>query len=349
MGAAVVTLLAAVLWGLQNDAGVRPEGGIATGGEFLPWGAEQPQSSGGGATPSPGQAGGAVPGVPPSLQPKPSPVVDAARARVAANPDDLSAHVQLGWALVDAEGWIDAYREAETILKSAPTSPDGRAISAAVRIVMGQEAIARTLIDEALAFDPSHLQALSYDGMLELRAGNREGAAKAWEAALAAGGDQASFTRLIALARSDAPLPPGLGGPRRDTPPNHPGPGTSRPPGAATSRAPAAAGGGNISGTLALGEGATPPPGGRIFVIARRKGIATGPPAASAALPPTLPATFTIGQANVMMGGPFPAEVDLTVRWDADGDAMTRGDDDLWGTPDSTLAAGTTGVEIILQ
>ena len=50
-----------------------------------------------------------------------------------------------------------------------------------------------------------------------------------------------------------------------------------------------------------------------------------------------------------MMGGPFPDKVELTVRWDADGDAMTKGEQDLWGAADQTIDKGTSGVEIILQ
>ncbi len=329
IGAAVVGLLAVTIWGLQNYAGERPEGGIATGGDFLPWGTTDGAAAPEGATPAPGRAGGAVPGVPPSLQPKPSPAVDAARAMVGANPGSVEAHVQLGWALLDAEGWIDAYQTAETVLRMDPTSPDGRVISAAVRIVMGMETVARELIDEALSYDPKHIQALSYSGMLHWRAGDRAAAEAAWTTAKAAGGDPASFDRLIAMAQN-APLPGKGPAPHPDGDPH-------------------AAGSEVISGTLSLGPNAKPPAGGRIFVIARRPGVAGGPPAATAMLPAKLPTTFRIGQANVMMGGPFPDEVELTVRWDADGDAMTKGDDDLWGTADSAVAKGTSGVAIVLH
>ncbi len=104
-----------------------------------------------------------------------------------------------------------------------------------------------------------------------------------------------------------------------------------------------------ITGTIVLGPDAKPPAGGRIFVIARRPGVAGGPPAATAALPARLPAEFSLGPQNVMMGGPFPDTVELTVRWDADGDAMTKGDADLWGTADSPVDKGTAGVEVVLH
>jgi tetratricopeptide (TPR) repeat protein len=278
--------------------------------------------------------GGAVPGVPPELQPKPSPRVDAARAAVGASPSSVEAHVDLGWALVDAEGWIDAYREAETILEMDSTSPDGRVISAAVRIVMGQKSMARTLVDEALGYDPKHIQALSYSGMLSLRAGDREAAAAAWEAAKEAGGDPQAYDELIELARSDRPLP----GPKSR--PGHP----PSPPAETSSDQEVA-----IAGTIRLGKGAEPPPGGAIFVIARLPGVTRGPPAATRKYPPKLPLAFSLGADNVMMGGPFPNKIELTIRWDADGNAMTRGDTDLWGAADDTLTQGTTGVEILLN
>lgn len=348
VGATVVALLGAVLWGLQDNAGVRPENGIATGGDFLPWGTTQGVAPEAGAIPAPGTVGGAAPGVPPDLQPKPSPMVDAARVAVGANPSSVEAHVQLGWALIDAEGWIDAYREGEQVLKLDPTSPDGRVISAAVRIVMGMETIARELLDEALAYDPKHIQGLSYSGMLHMRAGNRGAAAIDWQKAKDAGGDAAAFDKLIALSKSDAPFPAAGGaGPQGRPAPNAGGdPHAGHDHGDGAVDPPVRE---DITGTLTLGAGAKPPAGGRIFVIARRPGVAGGPPAATAALPPKLPATFRLGAENVMMGGPFPDKVELTVRWDADGDAMTKGEQDLWGAADQTIDKGTSGVEIILQ
>ena len=77
-----------------------------------------------------------------------------------------------------------------------------------------------------------------------------------------------------------------------------------------------------------------------IYVIAR-KGQG-GPPLAVKKLGVTpFPIAFELTERDVMMGGPFEGDVDLSVRIDKDGDAMTKNPGDLIGN----AAPGTKVVD----
>ena len=339
MGAVVMGIGAAIIFGLDQGTTPRTDGMTATGGP--PGLTSRPPAQ-------PGAPGSSVPGVPPNLAPKPSPIVDQARAAVSASPDSPQAWADLGWALVEAEGWIDVWNVASELLEIAPGHPDGLTLQATVRLTMGMDDQAATLLDQALLHDPNHVMAMSWKGSVLLRSGDREGAKTIWSrAALIA--PEAGFDRLIVMADSadltarPAPHPGGASAPP------HPGGASAPPHPTAPTGAPPAAGGNRISGTLSLGDGAQTPPGGVIFVIARQPGVAGGPPVATVRLPAhTLPLDFALGDEHVMMGGPFPARVDLTARWDADGNAMTRGDADLHAAG-GTVDAGAVGLALVLN
>jgi hypothetical protein len=55
-----------------------------------------------------------------------------------------------------------------------------------------------------------------------------------------------------------------------------------------------------------------------------------------------------VGAANLMMGGPWPAQAWLQVRADADGNAMTRSDEDVSSPVVGPIAEGTTDVTLLL-
>ncbi len=114
--------------------------------------------------------------------------------------------------------------------------------------------------------------------------------------------------------------------------------------------APTAASPQDVSGRIELADAAgTPTPAGAvIFLSARADGAAKGPPTwvlRMAASP--LPTDFRIGPANAMMGGPTPDKVRVTARLDADGNASTRGPDDLEATSD-LVAPGASGIVLRL-
>ncbi len=127
-------------------------------------------------------------------------------------------------------------------------------------------------------------------------------------------------------------------------------------PAAAAPAAPAATGnaGGDITGVIRVDPAlaASRPSGGLLFVMARTAGSTGGPPVAATRVGPPGPngeVAFRIGQKDVMMGGPFNQPVLLQVRWDQDGNAMSKQPGDLTGAAAAAIAPGTQKVVITLN
>jgi len=70
-----------------------------------------------------------------------------------------------------------------------------------------------------------------------------------------------------------------------------------------------------------------------LFVIARSSAGDVRPVAAVKLLPETFPVAFRITGADSMTGEALPAEADLLIRLDGDGDISTRGEQDLSAGP----------------
>lgn len=109
----------------------------------------------------------------------------------------------------------------------------------------------------------------------------------------------------------------------------------------------------NISGTIRVSgalEGSVPAQG-MLFVIARPAGVTAGPPLAVLRVPaPRFPVAFEIGPANVMIPSMrFQGDIEITVRLDSDGNAMTKLPGDLEGTSKDFHKPGASGVEIVLE
>jgi tetratricopeptide (TPR) repeat protein len=312
------------------------------------------------AVPQAGEPGGAVPGVPENLQPKASPMLDAARAKVAATPEDPGAWAALGYALIDAEGWIDAFESSRKLLELSPEDPDGLTQQAAVRVAMGQDSLAVDLLDRALAQEGKHLPALSYRGMVAWRGQDAEAARGFWERALAVAGPGQGFEGLIAMTNGERPPP--LDRPADGTVPDgHPGgapaghppsgdlPAGNPPSGGMPAGHPPAAGGDvELSGTLTLAEGATVPAGAVLFVNIRPEGQTRGPPARALKLTASFPQPFSIRSTDSMIQGmPFPGSATVTARVDFDGNAMTKAEGEPIAT--AVVTAGQTGLSLVLQ
>jgi hypothetical protein len=102
---------------------------------------------------------------------------------------------------------------------------------------------------------------------------------------------------------------------------------------------------------LAPEVAAARPDGGVLFVIARPQGARGGPPLAVLRIPnPEFPLEFSIGPENVMIPSmQFAGAISLSARLDADGNAMTRGANDISSAVQESLSPGATGVEIVLS
>lgn len=330
-GGAVVGFAALLLFSLQTGTAERKGNMPMTGGDIA---SAEPAAL---PPPGAGRPGDPVPGVPPALQPKSSPRLDAARAAVAANPTDVSALVELGWALVDAEGWIDVFNNAEQLIKLDPGNPDALAQQAIVRVRMGQRAMAEGLLDQALARDPNHGRSLAWKGSIRWQEGDVAAAKAAWSRGKELYPTE-GFTELLAMADGEV-KPEDIGAP--------PAPETSQPAG--TSQ-PAAGRPAPITGTVVVPDGTNFPPSAVLFVYARPAGQSAGPPLAAVRLRPAVGSVpFSIGPDDMppMMGDrPFPSEVSLAARLDLDGNAGTK--DGISGSVPGVVQAGDQGVQIIL-
>lgn len=105
-----------------------------------------------------------------------------------------------------------------------------------------------------------------------------------------------------------------------------------------------------ITGTVLLSDGLREagPPGGILFVIARRGG---GPPLAVKRITqPRFPVQFSLGPEDVMVKGTdFQGEVTLIARLKRDGRAGPAAPGDLEGAAQSPVAISTTDVRITLE
>ena len=113
------------------------------------------------------------------------------------------------------------------------------------------------------------------------------------------------------------------------------------------------AGAGAIEGRIQLAPELvdSSPPGAVLFVIARPRGARGGPPLAVLRIPsPEFPLDFKIGPENVMIPSMrFEGEISLSARLDADGNAMTRGAEDIASATLEPLSPGETGVALLLS
>jgi hypothetical protein len=84
-------------------------------------------------------------------------------------------------------------------------------------------------------------------------------------------------------------------------------------------------------------------------VFVREAGFGAGPPIAAKRLPvSSFPVAFEIGEADAMMGQPFPDALLVEARLDADGDPVTRPPTDPKARLDD-VKSGTTNVKLVLK
>jgi tetratricopeptide (TPR) repeat protein len=104
-----------------------------------------------------------------------------------------------------------------------------------------------------------------------------------------------------------------------------------------------------IQGEIRLATGQAQPTTGAVFVIVRRSPTPQGPPVAAVRLNPSaVPGPFSVGDGDIMLGGPWPAQVWIQARADADGNAMTKEAGDASSPLIGPLSPGSLGVSLEL-
>lgn len=250
---------------------------------------------------APMTGGTATPAPPPSAEEQ------ALRAKLESNPNDLESLNRLTVLALTNSDLNGAMQWNSRAVEAAPKDPDARTFRAVLRAATGMGDTALTLLDEVLAESPEHTMALVYKGLIALEQGKNDVAIGALEKALALDPPNPSFLEAkLAQARGQGPM--------------------EMPNGAA----PSAAGPAEpiASGTITLDPSVDASTYQAVFVSVRDP--AGGPPLAARKLPPgPFPLEFSITTADRLpMGGdrPLPSVVNVSVRLDADGDAMSRSD-----------------------
>lgn len=269
--------------------------------------------------------------------------IETLRARLATQPDDLAARVELGYILLGSGRYFDVFEESQEILARDSDHADGLYLQGVVRLTMGQRENGAELLRRALISDPQHADALVATGVLRLQDGDYPGAIAAWERGreVAGAAGQGELDRLIEMARAGRPVEEILGSPQPAAATSRPA--TSMPaPATPPTAAPAAGAPGTAySVEIELASGLEAPPGATLFVILR--GGAGGPPSAVRRIAgPTFPLRVTLDESDSMMGGSLPASGTVSARLDADGSASTRDPSDL--AAEATAELGSTTV-----
>ncbi len=312
---AILALLGALYYVAIGDSVDRREGAGMTGNQDL-----------GTAAPGPN---GPPPGMPPMLQQE----IDTYEKALAQNPTDLDAlngltEIYLG--IGDAGKAMEYNNKA---FEAAPEDPSARTYKAVLRAMVGMFAPAIADLENIVAAHPDHAMAWTYLGLVAYDKGDKNRGLEALRKAVEL--QPENFGLKQALDRAEQGLPLNGGEP----PPPPP---------------PAPAGGGEVlvSGTIALADGVKAQGSEVVFVSLR--GAGGGPPLAAKKLRASdLPGPFEITSADrISMGGapgPMPANVNLSVRLDADndGNAFTKTPMDPSAMVEGVVP-GATGVAVTL-
>jgi hypothetical protein len=249
------------------------------------------------------------------------------KERLAANANDLEALntlTQLNFA--DSQ---QAWTYNRKALEVDPENPDALVNEALITAMMGMPDKAHEKFDAVLAKHPENAGGWAYKGMVLMQAERYADAIAPLEKAIQLGLKDPQLSNALAVARAG-------------------GQPSARPP---MGSPPPAAGGAVIaSGTVDLAPARNTYAGKKVFVSVADP-ASPRPPLAAVQLPPgPFPMTFEITEGHkIAMGGdrPIPDTVILTVRLDADGNAMPEPSDPVAKMPG--VAKGTTGMKLTLE
>lgn len=257
------------------------------------------------------------------------PAVQQLEAAVQKSPDDLNVRVELAKAYLERDNLMGVFDQTQYVLAKSPNDSRALTYQALVRLAMGQNADAKSMLDKATQSDPKFIDAWVALAWVNTSMGNTKDA----QAAIAAAGKQhpEEKERLAQVYEKMKQQVAAEGGPKpaKDLPPGHPSlpaPGEA-PAGAAPAAAastPQASEPGAIHITLDLAPSAKGK-NGVIFVIARPVGVTAGPPVAAKRFAAgSFPMVFDLSAADSMMGQPLPPHVRIEARLDFDGDVTTH-------------------------
>jgi cytochrome c-type biogenesis protein CcmH len=246
------------------------------------------------------------------------------QSAVQADPNNLQLRNDLAQAYLERDNMMGVFEQTQFVLAKSPEDSRALTFQALVRMAMGEQDAAADMLRRAAKSDPKNLDswvALAWLHTQQDKPGEAETAIA--EAKKQSPGDAARldevFTQMKAQAKMAAA---GAGGGGGQLPEGHPPIDGAAPAAAAAPMPAAAASGPSLNVTIDL-DPAARAKSGVLFVMARNP--MGGPPVAvKRIMASSFPITFTLGQADSMMGQPLPAKFRLEARLDSDGDAATK-------------------------
>jgi tetratricopeptide (TPR) repeat protein len=276
---------------------------------------------------TPRQEGGTVTGNTPAMgqqqpaaqqgMPSTNPMVLQLEAAVQREPNNLQLRNDLAQAYLETDNLMAVFEQTKFVLEKSPTDSRALTFQALVRMAMGDAEEATKMLQQATRSDPKNLDAwVSLAWVYAQQKKMAEAEAMIAEAVKQSPNDRARLEDVFTQMKMQAAQPQQASA----VPEGHP-PIDGTPAPAATPAA-ASAGGRSITVTLDL-DPAARSKSGVLYVMARNP--MGGPPVAVKRLMvSSFPTTFTLGQADSMMGQPLPDKFRLEARLDSDGDAATK-------------------------
>jgi len=283
------------------------------------------------ATPKTEQTMGGAPmaSAPQSQPQQPDAALQQIEAAVAKSPDNLEMRNELAKAYLERENLMGVFEQTKYILARTPNDARALTYQALVRMSMGQRDGAAEMLQHAIKSDPQLIDAYVALAWDDIQSGKTaEAEAQIAEAARRHPDQKARLDDVLSKMKEQA----------RNAPP------ASAP--AASAAAPAT--GPSVHVTLTF-AGGSPSSNAVLYIIARAAGQAAGPPAAVKRIAnPTFPLDVDLSAADSMMGQPLPANIRIEARLDSDGDAMTKNLSDPHAAQDGVATNGSK-VALVLR
>ena len=253
--------------------------------------------------------------------------VQAAKLRAEQHPDDVAAWNDLSDQMLRVMDWQGMLEANDKALKIAPKDPTARSYRAVLSMKMGMPDQALAYVDDVVAEHPDHPLAVPYRGLFLLEMGRFDEAVEMLEKALAIlpgnPSIQSALQTAKALANGETPPPQGM-----------PKDGQLI-----------------VAGTMALAPDAQGTiTGNEVVFVSVKDPNKPGPPLAADRLAARFPGAFRLTTADIraMAGAPvdLPPRVNLTIRVDRDGNAMTKEDAPRADLVD--VALGSDNLNVVL-
>ncbi len=169
-------------YALHSAVGPRGEEGMPTGPADIMAGAAG--AAGGGGDRGSGDGGGMMPsegGAPPRMPPQVVQMVQAYKAALAKNPNDLDANIGLGNLEFDSGQWMKAIDHYSRALAVDPKNVDVRVDRAIAYHATGENDTSKKELLRATREKPEHKNAWLNLGVVNRELGDRAEAVRAWE------------------------------------------------------------------------------------------------------------------------------------------------------------------------